>query len=112
MASFEDEEPVYSSSYVGSYQKEYDFTADDGGNPVSKEGDAKPKILLMGLRRSGKSSIHKVVFHKMSPNETLFLESTNKIQKEDVTNTSFVQFAIWDFPGQVRQVLDAACIIM
>jgi Ras-related GTP-binding protein C/D len=40
----------------------------------------KPKILLFGLRRSGKSSIQKVVFHKMSPNETLFLESTNKVR--------------------------------
>merc|ERR1719228_187158 len=55
----------------------------------------------MGLRRSGKSSIQKVVFHKMSPNETLFLEATNKIQKDDVSNSSFVQFSIWDFPGQV-----------
>ncbi len=55
----------------------------------------------MGLRRSGKSSIQKVVFHKMSPNETLFLESTNKIVKDDVSNSSFVQFQIWDFPGQV-----------
>merc|ERR1719470_128618 len=33
----------------------------------------------MGPRRSGKSSIQKVVFHKMSPNETLFLESSNKL---------------------------------
>ena len=32
--------------------------------------------------RSGKSSIQKVVFHKVSPNETLFLESTNKIVKD------------------------------
>ena len=37
----------------------------------------------------------------MSPNETLFLESTNKIVKEDVANSSFVQFSIWDFPGQI-----------
>ncbi len=29
--------------------------------------------------RSGKSSIQKVVFHKMSPHETLFLESTNEV---------------------------------
>ncbi|VDP50128.1 unnamed protein product [Schistosoma margrebowiei] len=43
--------------------------------------DEKPKILLMGLRRSGKSSIQRVVFHKMAPNETLFLESTHKIEK-------------------------------
>lgn len=48
---------------------------------------SKPKILLFGLRRSGKSSIQKVVFHKMSPNETLFLESTNKIIKDDINNS-------------------------
>lgn len=65
----------------------------------SSNDDQKPRILLMGLRRSGKSSIQKVVFHKMSPNETLFLESTNKIVKDDINNSSFVQFTIWDFPG-------------
>ena len=37
----------------------------------------------------------------MSPTETLFLESTSKIVKEDVTNSSFVQFSVWDFPGQI-----------
>ncbi|CAI8030032.1 Ras-related GTP-binding protein C [Geodia barretti] len=55
----------------------------------------------MGLRRSGKSSISKVVFHKLSPNETLFLESTSKVVKDDISNSSFVQFQIWDFPGQI-----------
>ena len=34
--------------------------------------------------RSGKSSIQKVVFHKMSPNETLFLESTAKVVKDGI----------------------------
>lgn len=58
-------------------------------------------IFLYNLCRSGKSSIQKVVFHKMSPNETLFLESTNKIIKDDISNSSFVQFQIWDFPGQI-----------
>lgn len=49
---------------------------------LSMNGESeKPRILLMGLRRSGKSSIQKVVFQKMSPHETLFLESTNKIVK-------------------------------
>ncbi|XP_023567682.1 ras-related GTP-binding protein D [Octodon degus] len=71
----------------------------DFSDPFSSE--VKPRILLMGLRRSGKSSIQKVVFHKMSPNETLFLESTNKICREDVSNSSFVNFQIWDFPGQI-----------
>lgn len=57
----------------------------------------------------------------MSPNETLFLETTNKITKNgtanslsywntywwyifavsDISNSSFVQFQIWDFPGQL-----------
>lgn len=45
--------------------------------------------------------LEQVVFHKMSPNETLFLESTNKIYKDDISSTSFVNFQIWDFPGQV-----------
>lgn len=71
--------------------------------------------------RGGKSSIQKVVFHKLSPNETLFLESTSKVVKDDISNSSFVQFQvrpvshcihrmvfmvllllqIWDFPGQI-----------
>ncbi|KAL1527425.1 hypothetical protein AB1Y20_016091 [Prymnesium parvum] len=61
----------------------------------------KPRVLLMGARRSGKSSIQKVVFHKMSPHETLFLEATNKIVKNDIANSTFVQFEVWDFPGHV-----------
>jgi Holliday junction resolvasome RuvABC ATP-dependent DNA helicase subunit len=40
-----------------------------------------PHILLMGPPRSGKSSIQRVVFYKMSPHETLFLESTNTLGK-------------------------------
>eukprot|EP00744_Colponema_vietnamica_P004129 GILI01006210.1.p1 GENE.GILI01006210.1~~GILI01006210.1.p1 ORF type:complete len:352 (-),score=126.67 GILI01006210.1:343-1398(-) len=61
--------------------------------------DARPRILLMGLRRSGKTSIQKVVFHKMSPHETLFLESTNKIDIKGINNNAFVQFTVLDFPG-------------
>lgn len=94
-----------SESYniVGSFPGDYDYGAMDeesGGESVGANN--KPKILLMGLRRSGKSSIQKVVFHKMSPNETLFLESTNKIVKDDISNSSFVQFQIWDVPGQIE----------
>uniref|UniRef100_A0A182QCF8 Ras-related GTP-binding protein n=1 Tax=Anopheles farauti TaxID=69004 RepID=A0A182QCF8_9DIPT len=94
--SYQDEE-----EQVGSFPKDFgygDFEHESDGNRAS---DDKPRILLMGLRRSGKSSIQKVVFHKMSPNETLFLESTNKIVKDDINNNSFVQFQIWDFPGQI-----------
>lgn len=62
--------------------------------------EVKARILCRGLRRSGKSSIQKVVFHKMSPRETLFLESAKKICWEDVSNSSFDKFQIWDFPGE------------
>lgn len=110
----------YSQSYddtdvIGSFSDGYAYGDDEDGAGLcvgsnsSGGGDGymsrvrgeKPRILIMGLRRSGKSSIQKVVFHKMSPNETLFLESTNKIVKDDISNSSFVSFTIWDFPGQI-----------
>ncbi|CAI7676727.1 unnamed protein product [Penicillium manginii] len=68
--------------------------------PDTQPRDAKPRLLLMGLRRSGKSSIASVVFHKMPPNETLFLESTTRIQKDSIH--SFMDFQVWDFPGQLE----------
>lgn len=37
----------------------------------------------------------------MQPNETLFLESSNKIMKENVSNSAFVDFELWDLPGQI-----------
>lgn len=61
--------------------------------------EGRPRLLIMGQRRSGKSSINSVVFHKMAPNETLFLESTSKVQKDEIS--SFIDFQVWDFPGQI-----------
>ncbi|KAL0091115.1 Gtr1/RagA G protein conserved region-domain-containing protein [Phycomyces blakesleeanus] len=81
--------------YLHNNDSEIADTVDD---QVSSD---KPRILLMGLQRSGKSSIQRVVFGKMPPNDTLYLESTIKIQKEDITR-SFIDFQIWDFPGQVN----------
>ncbi|CAD7014404.1 ras-related GTP-binding protein C [Ceratitis capitata] len=97
--SYEDDE-----YHVDTFPKDFgygSFDQDGLDAPGMGGGESKPRILLMGLRRSGKSSIQKVVFHKMSPNETLFLESTSKIVKDDINNSSFVQFQIWDFPGQI-----------
>lgn len=87
---------------AGSFPKGFGYGPDDGETeqPAAPPED-QPRILLMGLRRSGKSSIQKVVFHKVSPNETLFLESTNKIVKDDISNSSFVRFQVWDIPGQI-----------
>lgn len=95
--SYQDEE----SYQVGSFPKDFGYGGFEHEDNATRSSEDKPRILLMGLRRSGKSSIQKVVFHKMSPNETLFLESTNKIVKDDINNSSFVQFQIWDFPGQI-----------
>ncbi|XP_038656803.1 ras-related GTP binding Ca isoform X1 [Scyliorhinus canicula] len=100
---YADEEPLAGSyGVVDSFPKDFGYGVEEADMEGSEsQSDSKPRILLMGLRRSGKSSIQKVVFHKMSPNETLFLESTNKIYKDDISNSSFVNFQIWDFPGQV-----------
>ncbi|KAH8815673.1 Gtr1/RagA G protein conserved region-domain-containing protein [Xylogone sp. PMI_703] len=76
--------------------------ADGGKMPELAPGTVtkgKPRLLLMGQRRSGKSSISSVVFHKMPPNETIFLESTPRIQKDSMH--SFMDFQVWDFPGQL-----------
>ncbi|PAV60438.1 hypothetical protein WR25_10575 [Diploscapter pachys] len=67
--------------------------------------EEKPTIILVGLKRSGKTSIRKVVFQKMSPNETLFVESTPRITTEDV-RSSFINFETVEFPGQM-QVFEA-----
>mmetsp|Transcript_17721 Transcript_17721/g.26342 ORF Transcript_17721/g.26342 Transcript_17721/m.26342 type:complete len:544 (-) Transcript_17721:63-1694(-) len=59
-----------------------------------------PRILLMGPRRAGKTSIQRVVFHKMSPHETLFrLEATQMLERAVVDHTPLCRFTIWDFPG-------------
>ncbi|KAF9583574.1 hypothetical protein BGW38_009135 [Lunasporangiospora selenospora] len=70
-----------------------------GDDLADEDREARPRLMLMGLRRSGKSSIQRVVFHKMSPTETLFLESTSKINKDNIH--SFIDFQVWDFPGQM-----------
>lgn len=41
-------------------------------------------VVVGGVNRSGKSSIASVVFHKLPPQETLFLESTTRIQKDSI----------------------------
>lgn len=45
------------------------------------EGVARTKILLLGLRRSGKTSIQQVLFNSMVPKETFYLDATMRIVK-------------------------------
>ncbi|KAJ5079687.1 hypothetical protein M0811_03997 [Anaeramoeba ignava] len=65
------------------------------------EEEKTPKILLMGLKKSGKTSIKHVVFYKMPPNKTIELESTPTLVQSDISNSSFIKFQIWEFPGQL-----------
>ncbi|KAI9209284.1 Gtr1/RagA G protein conserved region-domain-containing protein [Polychytrium aggregatum] len=74
----------------------------DGSTPVI---DSR-RLYMMGLKRSGKSSILNVVFQKMAPNETLFLSSTTSIQKRRVS--SIMNLSLWDFPGQIDFFDDAS----
>lgn len=44
--------------------------------------------------------LQRVVFHKMSPHETLFrLEATQGLERAVVDHTPLCRFTIWDFPG-------------
>ena len=62
--------------------------------------DSKAMVLLMGLRRCGKSSICKVVFHNMQPLDTLYLESTSNPTMEHFS--TLIDLAVMELPGQLN----------
>jgi len=77
----------------------------DGSTTVSYENAVnsdQSRIIFMGPRRSGKSSIERVVFQKMSPHETLFLESTSAVNIHFIANNNLVRFQTWDFAGDLN----------
>ncbi|CEQ41616.1 SPOSA6832_03356, partial [Sporobolomyces salmonicolor] len=55
------------------------------------------RTLICELRSGGKSSIRKVVFEGMAPNDTLFIEKTAKSSSDDLN--SFLSMRMWDLPG-------------
>eukprot|EP00808_Paulinella_micropora_P014762 g37663.t1 len=70
-----------------------------GMEPKTLSSDDRARIIFMGTRRSGKSSIQKVVFYKMSPHEVWFLEPTAELEIIDISTSALVQFQLLDFPG-------------
>ncbi|KDQ18062.1 hypothetical protein BOTBODRAFT_128055 [Botryobasidium botryosum FD-172 SS1] len=66
-------------------------------SPPPHGDNYRKKILVMGLSRSGKTSIHKVVFEHVPPNKSFFLEPTTRLVKRDV-DTSLVAFQLWECP--------------
>ncbi|KAL9107785.1 MAG: hypothetical protein Q9187_008384, partial [Circinaria calcarea] len=73
-------------------------------NPTSAAPEVAPlvhrthklRLLFMGLKRSGKSSIINVVLYKLPPTETVFIPATIVIKKHALQS-----FQIWDLPGQI-----------
>lgn len=86
---------------VGSMPANYGYDESFIKEEDPNDTQFKPRILIMGLRRSGKTSIKNVVFHKMEPQETLFLESTTKTHLEDISCCSFITFQVYDCSGQI-----------
>jgi Ras-related GTP-binding protein C/D len=60
----------------------------------------------MGPRRSGKTSIDRVIFQNMSPHETLFLEATTVCDINKTLSNRLTQFQTWDFGGDVNLMAD------
>eukprot|EP00741_Cyanophora_paradoxa_P003035 tig00000663_g2947.t1 len=69
---------------------------------VALMGSFRPRISLLGLPRSGKTSISKVVFQKMSPHDSLLLDSSTKVLKNEISNGAFMEFQVWDYPGRME----------
>jgi len=56
-------------------------------------------ICILGLPKSGKTSILKVIFERAGPQITMMLDPTTKIEKT-TKNLSFFTINIYDFPGK------------
>lgn len=63
---------------------------------------SRPCILLTGLRRSGKTSIQRVIFTKMQPSQTQFLKSTPHLTINQFSCGSFINFQVQELPGQLH----------
>ena len=76
---------------------------DTGGDNNEQETSiTRPRILLTGLRRSGKTSIQRVIFTKMQPSQTQFLESTPHLTMNQFSCGSFINFQVQELPGQLH----------
>ncbi|KAF2857887.1 hypothetical protein K470DRAFT_222457 [Piedraia hortae CBS 480.64] len=63
----------------------------------SRRRGHSPKVLIMGTKNSGKSSIRKIVLEKLLPADTLFLEPT--LEMESSTLHSFITTEAIEIPS-------------
>ncbi|KJA14372.1 hypothetical protein HYPSUDRAFT_49256 [Hypholoma sublateritium FD-334 SS-4] len=66
-------------------------------NRSPADGVARTKILLLGLRRAGKTSIQQFLFNNMQPSQTFYLETTMRITKHAID--TIIPLEIWDCPA-------------
>ncbi|CAF0894411.1 unnamed protein product [Adineta ricciae] len=59
----------------------------------------RPELLMWGLTKSGKTSIIKLIFDKMTAGETLQLPETKMILRHELSCGIHVKFKICDVPG-------------
>jgi len=94
---------VYMLFKIDSLEQQRNMAQEDWGGYEEELIDLSepmPRILLMGSSRSGKSSMSGVVFSKMPPHETMFMDELGAgLDIKHVANNAFVQFQVWDFPG-------------
>ena len=58
----------------------------------------------MGTQKSGKTSIRKVVFEKMSPNKSIFNQSTSKIETIQIEIVRNCKLSITEFPHNILSI--------
>jgi Ras-related GTP-binding protein C/D len=60
----------------------------------SSKGVVRTKILLLGQRRSGKTSIKEVLFNALPPKQTFYLETTMRVVKHPYESVSVRPFRV------------------
>ncbi|KAI0091042.1 Gtr1/RagA G protein conserved region-domain-containing protein [Irpex rosettiformis] len=84
--------PPLASSFYGSALKTLPNGDDSLGDNV-----VRSKILLLGMRKCGKTSIQEVIFNKLPPKQSFYLEMTTRITKHAFDTV--IPLEIWDCPG-------------
>ncbi|KAF7293586.1 Ras-related GTP-binding protein D [Mycena indigotica] len=65
----------------------------------SSSPSTRTKILLLGQRRAGKSSIKEVLFNALPPKQTFHLETTMRVDRHPYD--TIIPLEIWDCPGNI-----------
>uniref|UniRef100_A0A0K0FKL2 GTP-binding protein n=2 Tax=Strongyloides TaxID=6247 RepID=A0A0K0FKL2_STRVS len=84
------------SNFEFFHHQYYNTSNTDDENGKSTD-EMRPCIFIHGPKGSGKSSIRKVVFEKMSPNETIILP-TIPVNNKDCIDNSFINLELFEFP--------------